>query len=109
MGWRRELGCPWWIHADNMGHSEQVGRWSPSTDISAAWLVVEKMLSESWMMEMTGSEFIEEAVKGFDVYFNCKVQALGHFHANGATAPHAICPAALKAVGYKFPDRREAR
>ena len=62
----------------------------PSTDISAAWEVVEKM-SEQWpQYQLTKIEDGWSVMWGFDGY--------GWPEATGKTAPEAICKAALMAV-----------
>lgn len=70
-----------------------------STDISAAWEVVEKMISIRPEKE-PNAEFAlvqrsKEWLCGYELYesWYCSASAL--------TAPHAICLAALKAVGYE--------
>ena len=64
--------------------------WSPSTDISAAWEVVEKM-SEQWpQYQLAKIEDGWSVMWGFDGY--------GWPEATGKTAPEAICKAALLAV-----------
>lgn len=72
-----------------------------SSDISAAWEVVEKMFSDDWKIDIEGSELFELASGykngGFDVKFSCKCQARGRFKESADTLPEAICLAALKA------------
>lgn len=69
-----------------------------STDIAAAWEVVEKMASvaNEWTFEF---RYTNVAVRVTDNNLNgisvLEVQD---------TAPHAICLAALKAVGVEIPD-----
>lgn len=60
--------------------------WSPSRDIAAAWEVVEKV---------SGSYFILDFDSG---YWSAEFSPSG-MGMRGTTAPHAICLAALKAVG----------
>ena len=60
-----------------------------STDIAAAWLVVEK-LRETHDVELRGYQPYEPN--------NWQVVVDSEFYTEG-TAPHAICLAALKAVG----------
>lgn len=75
-----------------------------STDIAAAWLVVEKMSSDGWIHEIT--EHINDSQIKCAMFANRS----GHYEsyerswddeqwAVSGTAPHAICLAALKAVG----------
>lgn len=63
-----------------------------STDISAAWLVVEKLLADGKQVEVNGyNDEGDPDVDPWVVLINLTVS-----HAK--TAPHAICLAALKAV-----------
>lgn len=67
-----------------------------STDIAAAWQVVEKLGSEKFMFDLKRRYSI--CGWGWDAEFadyNWK-----EYEADGVTAPHAICLAALKAVGW---------
>ena len=86
MGWtaERKPGLPHlWLPP---GHF--ISGWSPSTDISAAWQVVEKMLEKHEAFHL---EYIPDkqwyAMFWFATYFT-----------SADTAPLAICRAALKAV-----------
>ncbi len=99
MGWRRKPGRNVWID-DNVltgwliepDDVNDAPCWAPSTDIAAAWEVVEKVMyphgwylapvpdSEGWWGVFTPPDEHREV-------------------ALGATAPLAICRAALKAVG----------
>lgn len=89
MGWKKG-GVGWdtnlthWVAGFLCIH--EVSKWSPSTDISAAWEVFEKF----------DTPFVK---KNFDVndedYFLCKI---GGDIVFGKTAPEAICKAALLAV-----------
>lgn len=64
-----------------------------STDMTAAWEVVDTLFKDGWRLELLGSEVLGDDMGGYDVYFSCKAGV------RGDTAPHAICLAALKAVG----------
>jgi hypothetical protein len=69
--------------------------WHPSTDIAAAWEVVEKLRGESFPWEFSlGWRHIEPFVS-FGRTANQKDE-IGFSH--GETAPLAICRAALKTV-----------
>lgn len=59
-----------------------------STDIAAAWEVVERLRSRGYRFE------VRSQPQGFWVYFGEEMSA------EAPTAPHAICLAALKAVGH---------
>lgn len=92
MGWhlysgeaRAPNGIPW-IDNDGVGvgRSHPAG-WSPSTDIAAAWEVVEQMGHEMKL------EYIGSAKVTFRVTSSRQVSATG-------TAPLAICRAALLSI-----------
>lgn len=71
-----------------------------STDIRAAWEVVEKMASDGWALDLQwkvgGREFSHTAEASF-TRWNGADRQMGHSFS--ATAPMAICLAALKAKG----------
>ncbi len=78
-----------------------IGSWSPSTDIAHAWEVVEKV-REAW------SNFNLHSANGWGASFGDirmlepeldDVTERWTPVCNAPTAPHAICLAALKAVG----------
>ena len=65
-------------------------KWNPSSDISAAWQVVEKLISDGWHFNIS--------FKGHwvaSIYNESEVRA---FYGHAETAPSAISRAALKAV-----------
>lgn len=65
---------------------------SPSTDIAAAWEVVEKVRKEAGDFQLALVDYGSAWAARFD-----KASAVER------TAPHAICLAALKAVGVEVP------
>ena len=69
-----------------------------STDIAAAWEVVEKMRKDGWGMTVDSLGFPGEEWRA---WFQCDVSHdyLKMEIGEAATAPHAICLTALKAVG----------
>ena len=69
-----------------------------STDILAAWEVVEKMQSEGWRLDISGSRYFGPNMGGYEVQIVCASGVRGHYSAYEETAPMAICMAALKAV-----------
>lgn len=107
MGWRKKTfpggggGFTAWVNEDgkvmrlisNSTMSETCYRcdyFRPSTDIAAAWEVVEKM-SEQWpQYQLAKIEDGWSVMWGFDGY--------GWPEATGKTAPEAICKAALLAL-----------
>jgi hypothetical protein len=67
----------------------RVHKWHPSTDIKAAWEVVEKIQEDrGWLIELDN--------KSQEWY--CCVIADHHYVGAGETAPLAICKAALAAA-----------
>jgi len=76
--------------------------WSPSTDIAAAWQVVEKC--EFFTLDRRPPDDsrygVVDGVKSEDVIWGCSLTMNGVFAtAVAATVPEAICRAALKSVG----------
>jgi hypothetical protein len=73
---------------------------APSTDISAAWAVVERMRENGMWMKLTGPFYTDAPLwnAGFTPHgmtgFNGRPDFCGH----GDTAPLAICRAALAAL-----------
>ena len=88
-GWADVDGCATgWV--DISTGYEDLGGWMPSTNILPAWKVVGRLIQRGW---------------GFDIsvrHDSCRVDAwglgTGVFRATEATAPHAICLAALQAL-----------
>jgi hypothetical protein len=88
-----------WILGDALyviddGHAAVLPHYS--TDIAAAWLVVEKMRADGWHFELSDRDAVDE--QPFWVEFATKEYERGG-QSWQAAAPHAICLAALKAVG----------
>jgi hypothetical protein len=74
-------------------------RWSPSTNISAAWEVVEKM-SKTYFSEMAMTE-LEDGAWGWMARFILVLNepyTVNGYRATAKTASEAICKAALLAV-----------
>jgi len=89
---------------------ENIGQPVPafSVDIADAWLVVEEMAkrSNALALQAPGSTDMNEAYRKFTRWtadFGTN-NISGYTEANGDTAPHAICLAALKIVGYSFSE-----
>ena len=110
---------PWGCHAEGHTMDEDVwcytcgmlyseGERVPppySSSISAAWRVVEKMRSGGWLVSMLG--MMEGAWEGrYHASFRHVSQSEFGMHVRSApassamSAPHAICLAALEAVGH---------
>lgn len=76
------------------GKTWSVEGFSPSTDITAAWEVVEK--DDGW-----GHDWRLERIMGSSKSWSCRARRVDdgkEFYAMAETAPHAICLAALQAV-----------
>ena len=80
------------IDQDKTTHHPSSRRFCPSTDIAAAWMVVEKFYSMSLNKYSGGDEWRVYLVTERD---GANVDA----HAEADTAPLAICRTALLAVG----------
>jgi hypothetical protein len=92
MGWKwydgsRSSGPSYWEKDGEYTHS---GDFHPSIDISAAWIVVEK-LKENWQFSVQVDIFAKQ-------YFVCIDCDAKTYWAEGDTAPLAICRAVLKGV-----------
>lgn len=93
MGWKDPEGISLALRDGRVVNTMDGVSWSPSTDIAAAWEVVGRVRE-----------------RGFEVYvlgnpktpWGCRIwdgnQEMG-FVRSAESAPHAICLAALKAVG----------
>lgn len=69
-----------------------------STDITAAWEVAEKLAEKGFYYEIQQA-WSQENTKRCRVYLN---DGEARYIAIGDTAPHAICLAALKALGVEI-------
>lgn len=128
MGWRAHSpgypslvdinGVPTGWLASGQGSQGDDPDFRPSTDIAAAWEVVEKIsqLFKDKMIKWSDSLLMEELCNGIriqkvDDYWKAGLTSgedslhgeehpfMANRSAVGETAPHAICLAALKAVG----------
>lgn len=68
-----------------------------STDIAAAWEVVERLSAENWIFDLL--EGAHEGASPWRAHFMREGERSNGY---GDSAPHAICLAALKAVGVKI-------
>lgn len=80
-----------------------------STDIAAAWLVVEKLTSDGIPLVLGNTTNREKdsqakfAVTIFENWIGHVIpEDIRHVSAQAETAPHAICLAALKAIGFEL-------
>lgn len=120
MGWHRVEGHPVWFDGDKFAWADDdtpaaaewyrsnrdtiVPQWSPTTDMRAAWLVVERMdrfythdnitLCDRWVKMRAIRECVNFVTtrEGWEVKFHT---TKWHF---APTLPEAICRAALAAV-----------
>lgn len=86
----------WCWEGDTYPENRESHQFAPSTDIAAAWEVVEKLSTNGWAVKMQ---------IGFDssrYYWDCEVFIEESHYGSAKTAPHAICLAALKAAGVKL-------
>ena len=96
MGWEVRTGVtvydgldmPWTVYEEPNGHVHNPIPFS--TDIAAAWRIVEYLRSQGWVMTLSVNEYVTEP---WDCRFFLKEEkrVIGH----GATAEIAICRAAL--------------
>ena len=70
-----------------------------STDIAAAWAVVEKMQGLGWTFQVDDVGFNDSTEGKWRVVLTEETKGHDYHPADGDTAPHAICLAALKACG----------
>lgn len=100
MGWtniRKRSEFPYGTLLSGIDHITNMDLSIPnySENISAAWEVVEKLSTNGWAVKMQ---------IGFDSsrhYWDCEVFIEESHYGSAKTAPHAICVAALAAVGVK--------
>ncbi len=106
MGWEDDPEVPYWDARDVNGQVIHVSRrWSPSTDIAAAWEVFE-FLSKNSVEVAVSCNGVERATIGHDSDgWSCSVWWFKDIESSHAiegiyadTAPLAICKAALLAV-----------
>ena len=71
-----------------------------STDIATAWEIVEKMGALEWCFD------INLQARYSAVFRRNYLSQTPRFSASEESAPHAICLAALKAVGHKFEEEK---
>lgn len=92
MGWevRGPHSGPWVILRGYPEYPHLTDKtWRPSTDIADAWEVVEKLADGTRTVHVW---------KPRNYGWGCSI---GHSHGEAYTAPHAICLAALRAVGHE--------
>lgn len=108
MGWNRNgVGGSW---SDENGRIKTLeptsfGSFQPSTDISAAWEVVDKMLERDYWISDLSADKLFDGTSDYTVrYYHSNPDSLGDFvgEVTCATASEAICKAALKAMGVEI-------
>lgn len=78
------------------------GAWSPSTSISAAWAVVEKMKTDNWRVS------VEDFGNRYRINFSKGSQWQAFNSVEHINVPLGICVAALRAVGVDEATIQEA-
>ena len=106
MGWRKHFrNTAWWVPAELenesiqspcqiMGMTCEEHRFAPSTDILAAWEVMEKITEKHWkfkLRRLPGKDYMAYFQNLLRFPIECESAPSG-------TAPLAICRAALKVV-----------
>lgn len=97
-----KYGKPWtWLSSRKNGAAVEGGeeRYIEnvphySTDIAAAWLVVEKMRADSFCFDLTTSQSCDPSMHWSASFEHEQAQGRGR----SAAAPHAICLAAIAAL-----------
>jgi hypothetical protein len=105
MGWKPHFrNTAFYVKAEDEGkvmdhHCMLISEWHPSTDIAAAWRVVEHMIDHNPF----GHGWWEMAYRPHDTNRGATVNFVGdpRYVEYASTVPLAICLAALKAVGVK--------
>ena len=96
MGWHLEfregLGRIAWSSPDN-SYEAYPDDWLPSTDIKAAFQVVEKMGEKGWKLGI--KPFV---VSGYSVFFRRESELVSSTCAKLSELPEAICKAAIAAL-----------
>lgn len=83
------------IWTGGMGDRLEELAWKPSTDIAAAWQAVENIRKRGFPLSLNhqGKDWWEA------IFWD---ETDDRWKGEGSSAPHAICLAALKAVGHEF-------
>jgi hypothetical protein len=97
MGQERTASCPLGDPTCDGKYEPQVGHWPClpyySTDIAAAWQVVEHLRTQNWyLLRLTNGD------NNYACYFGRGIVQGPYGYAVGDTAPLAICKAALKVI-----------
>jgi hypothetical protein len=88
-----------WGWEGDPGFDGEAWQFTPSTDISCAWMVVEKMRESCSFLEHNGFVLtLQETVDQSDKWY-CEFSQPEWAEAEAETAAKAICLAALKAKG----------
>ena len=102
-----ENGRVFWLWEDALWTCDSLGaledgdvrEWSPSTEIDAAWEVVENRAADNWAWTVETTTTGEVAA--------CFWEGDTFHTAYAKTAPHAICLAALKTVNHNTKENTE--
>jgi len=102
MGWQYDLLRDAWAKADGSYAYAEV--WKPSTDIAAAWDVVQCLISKSFNVEVWNTVELDQDGEWRTAWV-VDVRSTQHgastYRAQAPSAPLAICRAALLAVQSK--------
>jgi len=116
MGWRRGKGgaicgagyesSSYWYDAEDRRRDPcttdifaNMCEWSPSTDIAAAWAVVEQMQQRGYSFCLYDYHRVDATPRN-EVWHAIFINYEGSPAACAKTTPLAICKAALKAIGH---------
>lgn len=91
--WHDPSGAKKALAEDSYDYYQPEDAWSPSTDIAAAWTIIDKMIADGWEVGEAG---YSRSQRKWDFTFNGGIAFPGPLC---DSAPHAICLAALKALG----------
>ena len=80
---------------------------SYSTDIAAAWLVVEKMRRDGWRVTIRSLKFPARETELWEVWLHEDLKFAARGAARGQSVAEAICLAALKAVGVDVKEKAD--
>jgi hypothetical protein len=100
MGWHLEEGAAYWPNTERVWRDAAgrrmgtVAEWSPSTDWGAAGQVVDRFAQKRRYLWLS-YEAVNYLSGNTAMHWKCTFAAPQRFQAHGATAPLAICRAAL--------------
>ena len=78
-----------------------------TTDIAAAWQVVEKMRRDGWRVTIHSLKFPARETELWEVWLHEELKFAARGAARGQSVAEAICLAALKAVGVEVKEKAD--